>query len=58
MSKGCREDEFTEEDKLHDSNIRETHEHVVERARAVLDYIFSHDSEKGAVFYPQVPRTC
>lgn len=41
------EDGFTEVDELHDPNARETYEHVVERARLVLNYIFSRDKETG-----------
>lgn len=38
------EDSFTEEDELHDPNVRETYEHVAQRGRNVLDYIFDNDN--------------
>ena len=41
------ENGFSEEDELYDPNVREAEEHIVERGRAVLDYIFKHDREQG-----------
>jgi len=39
------ENGFVEEDELWTVNERESHEHVIERATAVLDHIFTHDAE-------------
>ena len=44
------EDGFTEEDEVHNHCARETHEHVVVRARAVLDHIFKNDKEMGMIY--------
>lgn len=42
------EEGFSENDELHDPNVRETKSHVAERARAVLDRIFNNDLEHGS----------
>lgn len=41
------EEGFTEKDELYEQDVRESEEHMVERARQVLDYIFMHDNEPG-----------
>ena len=41
------EEGFTEEDELYDSDVRESEDHIVERARSVLDHIFKNDRESG-----------
>lgn len=41
------EEGLSENDELHDPEVREGPAHVAERARAVLDRIFDSDSEQG-----------
>lgn len=41
------EEGFTEEDELYESDVRESEDHIVERARSVLDHIFKNDRESG-----------
>lgn len=37
------EDGFTEEDLLYNPNVRESYDHVAERAHKVLDYVFENN---------------
>lgn len=41
------EEGFSENDELHDPEVRETPTHVAERAQVVLDHIFDNDPEQG-----------
>lgn len=42
------ENGFTEKDLLHDPDVRESEEHLVERGRKVLEYIFEHTDGNGS----------